>query len=93
LAKSRNNTALLIFLAFAAVIVLVNGVLPAWCCSIVSGTGHNFRRCGVLKLAAGATGSTKLPFTGLHGAIGIAVDAAGNINVLTGSRLLKQPPE
>ena len=40
-----------------------------------SPTGNN----RVLKLAAGSTTQTVLPFTGLNGPYGVAVDTAGNL--------------
>ena len=36
----------------------------------------------VLKLAAGSSTPTVLPFTGLNGPGGVAVDTAGNVYVL-----------
>ena len=44
----------------------------------VTDNGNNGR---VLKLAAGATTATELPFTGLSHPWGVAVDSAGNVYV------------
>jgi serine/threonine-protein kinase len=48
----------------------------------------------VLKLAAGSTSPTELPFTGLSVPQGVAVDTAGNIYVAdrNNDRVLKLPP-
>jgi serine/threonine protein kinase, bacterial len=43
----------------------------------VADTDHN----RVLKLAAGSSTQTVLPFTGLRSPLGVAVDAAGNVYV------------
>ena len=47
----------------------------------------------VLKLSAGGTAPTTLPFTGLSQAEGVAVDNAGNVYVASriNSRVLKLP--
>ncbi len=48
----------------------------------------------VLRLAAGATTQTELPFTGLNRPMGVAVDTAGNVYVADSdnNRVLKLPP-
>lgn len=53
----------------------------------------DFGNSRVVKLAAGATTQTVLPFTGLKNAEGVAVDAAGNVYVTDGdhNRILKLP--
>lgn len=45
----------------------------------------------MLKLAAGSTTPTVLPFTGLDGPSGVAVDSADNVSVTDGknSRVVK----
>ena len=47
----------------------------------------------VLKLAAGSSTQTVLPFTGLNGPRGVAVDTAGNVYVTDdgNNRVLKLP--
>ena len=46
----------------------------------------------VVKLAAGSSTPTVLPFTGLRGPMGVAVDSAGNVYVIDqNDRVLKLP--
>jgi DNA-binding beta-propeller fold protein YncE len=45
----------------------------------------------VVKLPAGSNTQVELPFTGLSNPIGVAVDAAGNVYVIDGDRVLKLP--
>ena len=49
----------------------------------------------VLKLAAGSATPTVLPFTGLSGAEGVAVDTAGNLYVTDygNNRVVKLAPK
>jgi serine/threonine protein kinase, bacterial len=47
----------------------------------------------VLKLAAASATQAELPFTGLHGPNGVAVDSAGNVYItdVNNNRVLKLP--
>ena len=53
----------------------------------VADTGHN----RVLKLAAGSSTQTVLPFTALAAPEGVAVDTAGAVYVTEGNRVVKLP--
>jgi len=55
----------------------------------------DFERNRVLKLAAGASGPTVLPFSGLNHPAGVAVDAAGSVYVADSGnrRVVKLPTQ